>query len=266
MAIIRTDAGLDAVAKAGVTPQATTRVGVQGSRLPCAEGMPGACANDDATPPCALQEGNWRKRRRERDSASECKPSASESLQSALSREERHYRFSAGDVFLSRYRVREQLGQGTFGTVVLARDQVGGGDVAIKVVRAIPKYRREALVEADILSELRRSAESRQGAIPVAFMKDCFEDHGHVCLVFDRLGPTLLEGLDMVRRPHHRTASSYFCLRCIQYIARRMFEAIGFMHSVGLSHTDLKPENILFSSPDLSRDDLFEVRGDAAGR
>ena len=76
---------------------------------------------------------------------------------------------------------------------------------------------------------------------------ECFQHGEHVCLVFERLGPTLLEAVDVSRKPHERGASSYLCLHTVQQVARRLFEALDFLHGMGLSHTALKPENIMFT-------------------
>ena len=35
-------------------------------------------------------------------------------------------------------------------------------------------------------------------------------------------------------------------IKRVQTIFRQLLTQLGFMHSIGLTHTDLKPENILF--------------------
>lgn len=82
---------------------------------------------------------------------------------------------------------------------------------------------------------------------PVVDLYDRFEHRGHVCLVFERLGHTLLDAIALARSPHEHGASSYLCLQAVQAVARGMLEALAFLHGMGLSHTDLKPENVLFT-------------------
>ena len=48
------------------------------------------------------------------------------------------------------------LGEGTFGKVVECLDKTNETLVAVKIIRAIPKYRSAALVELDVLRTIRR--------------------------------------------------------------------------------------------------------------
>lgn len=48
------------------------------------------------------------------------------------------------------------LGQGTFGKVVEAFDRLTGKNVAIKVIRAVQKYRDASKVEIKVLNTLKR--------------------------------------------------------------------------------------------------------------
>jgi len=68
-------------------------------------------------------------------------------------RSEHHYMLRVGDTFDGgRYSVVAQLGKGTFGRVVQMRDSHRDAlSLAVKVVRNVRKYRREAEIEAEIL-------------------------------------------------------------------------------------------------------------------
>lgn len=48
------------------------------------------------------------------------------------------------------------LGQGTFGKVVEAIDTFTNARVAIKIIRAIPKYRDASRIEVRVLRELKK--------------------------------------------------------------------------------------------------------------
>jgi dual-specificity kinase len=53
-------------------------------------------------------------------------------------------------------RIIRQLGQGTFGKVVEARDVQTRKKVAIKVIRAVQKYRDASKIEIRVLETLKR--------------------------------------------------------------------------------------------------------------
>lgn len=85
------------------------------------------------------------------------------------------------------------LGQGTFGKVVLANDMVIKDKVAIKIIRAVPKYREAALGEIRTLDTLRSNdPENRYQCI---YFRDCFEFHGHICIVTDLHGCSVFDFL-----------------------------------------------------------------------
>ena len=200
----------------------------------------------------------WVDGKRKRDSDSDFDSDGSEQ---AEERAEHHYMMRVNDDFdAGRYQVVEQLGKGTFGRVVEMYDREEKRAVAVKVVRAVEKYAKEAEIEADILRELQRTlpGEEVDGAtrFPIGRLYRTFESRGHVCLVFEKLGPSLYHGLkatrDAARREAGRDGSRggagcYFSLARIAAIAADSFDALAHMHAVRLAHTDLKPENILFN-------------------
>ena len=52
-------------------------------------------------------------------------------------------------------RITRQLGQGTFGKVVQCFDRVSNRHVAIKIIRAVQKYRDASKIEIRVLNTLR---------------------------------------------------------------------------------------------------------------
>ncbi|CAJ1417789.1 unnamed protein product [Effrenium voratum] len=68
--------------------------------------------------------------------------------------EVQHFRWTAGLKMNARYTVLDLLGDGTFGRVVLAEDLNRRRNVAIKVIRNVDKYTRNAMREAEILKVL----------------------------------------------------------------------------------------------------------------
>ena len=111
--------------------------------------------------------GHHRKQR-----AGSCSSATSGDSEERQERSERHYMLRVGDEFDGgRYRVVSQLGKGTFGRVVEMVDTATGRPVAVKVVRAIDKYAREAEIECELLQRVLSSlppAETAAGAAPAA--------------------------------------------------------------------------------------------------
>jgi dual-specificity kinase len=68
---------------------------------------------------------------------------------------EGHYIIEPNDVLVQRYRTVRLLGQGTFGKVVEAVDTVTNKRVAVKIIRAIPKYRDASKIEVRVLQKLK---------------------------------------------------------------------------------------------------------------
>ena len=149
-----------------------------------------------------------------------------------------------------RYVVKRQLGKGTFGRVVEMWDEKMRRTVAVKVVRAITKYRDEAKIEAEILREVQDripGGTTGEPRVPICRLFDTFVHRGHYCIALEKLGSSLYEALRSRRRRLQMTGAKegvgqFFSLRRIQAIATDCFAAIAHLHWVGLTHTDLKLE------------------------
>ncbi|TFK72959.1 CMGC/CLK protein kinase [Pluteus cervinus] len=149
---------------------------------------------------------------------------------------EGHYIIVPDDLIYRRYRTVRLLGQGTFGKVVEAIDTHTNNRVAIKIIRAIPKYRDASKIEIRVLQKLKeRDPMNRHKCIHLLHY---FDHRNHICLVSELLGMCVYDFLkenDFAPFPRHH----------IQDFARQLLGSVAFLHDLHLIHTDLKPENIL---------------------
>ncbi|OVA18264.1 Protein kinase domain [Macleaya cordata] len=131
----------------------------------------------------------------------------------------------------------------TFGQVLECWDNVKKEAVAIKVVRSIQKYREAAMIEIDVLQKLARHD---VGGTRCVQIRNWFDYRNHICIVFEKLGPSLY---DFLRKNSYRS----FPIDLVRELGRQLLESVAFMHDLRLIHTDLKPENILLVSPEYIR-------------
>ncbi|KAG0297975.1 dual specificity protein kinase kns1, partial [Dissophora globulifera] len=152
---------------------------------------------------------------------------------------EGHYIVIPNEDLTPRYKIIRLLGQGTFGKVVECYDRETGRHCAIKIIRAIQKYRDASKIEARVLNTLKRS--DPRNAFKCLHLNDCFDYRNHVCMVFDLLGQSIYDWLK-------DNAFCPFPPNQIQHFARQLFNSVAFLHRQRLIHTDLKPENILLAN------------------
>lgn len=160
-----------------------------------------------------------------------------------------------GDYITSRYRIRRLLGQGTFGKVVQCYDRQLNREVAIKVIRAVQKYRDASQIEIRVLRRLRQhDPENRYQCVQLL---ETFEFRQHVCIVSDLLDRSVFDFLkDNKFQP--------FPCADIWSFAHQLMKSVAFLHRLSLIHTDLKPENVLLV--DASFDLIASSSRRAAGR
>uniref|UniRef100_A0A8D0GE93 dual-specificity kinase n=1 Tax=Sphenodon punctatus TaxID=8508 RepID=A0A8D0GE93_SPHPU len=156
--------------------------------------------------------------------------------------EEGHLICQSGDVLSARYEIVTILGEGAFGKVVECIDhKVGGRRVAVKIVKNVDRYTEAARSEIQVLEHINASDPGNK--FRCVQMLEWFEQHGHVCIVFELLG---LSTYDFIKE----NSFLPFQLDHIRQMAYQICRSVNFLHSNKLTHTDLKPENILFLKSD----------------
>ncbi|CAL5389602.1 unnamed protein product [Camellia sinensis] len=168
----------------------------------------------------------------------ECKDDLLGSLPWRPDDKDGHFVFAIGENLTSRYRILSKMGDGTFGKVLECLDYERKEIVAIKIVRSINKYREAAMIEIGVLQELSRHD---VGSTRCVQIRDWFDYRNHVCIVFEKLGPSLY---DFLCKNSYRS----FPTDLVREFGRQLLESVACMHDLHLIHTDLKPENILLVS------------------
>ncbi|XP_062914811.1 3-phosphoinositide-dependent protein kinase 1-like isoform X2 [Mobula hypostoma] len=127
------------------------------------------------------------------------------------------------------------LGEGSFSTVVLAREQTTGKEYAIKILekRHIIKENKVPYVtrERDIMSRLDHPF----------FVKLYFTFQDEEKLYFGLSYAKNGELLKYIRK------QGSFDENCTRFYSAEIVSALEYLHEIGIIHRDLKPENILLS-------------------
>ncbi|CAG8454801.1 12550_t:CDS:10 [Ambispora gerdemannii] len=125
------------------------------------------------------------------------------------------------------------LGEGSYSTVVAARDRVTQREYAIKILdkKHIIKEKKVKYVniEKNTLNKM-----THPGIVRLYYT---FQDKDSLYFVLDHAKNGEL--LNFIKK------LSSFDLRCTQFYAAQILSAIEYMHNQGVIHRDLKPENLL---------------------
>ena len=133
---------------------------------------------------------------------------------------------------ISDYDIISDLGNGSYGKVILAKDKYEGKKFAIKVIKKALLDRIDKQYEIHI--EKYCLAHLSHPNI-IKFSK-AFQDKKHLFFVLEYCKNRDLGKL--IRQV------GTFSLKLAKYYAAEIFSAISYMHKFGIYHRDLKPENI----------------------
>lgn len=164
--------------------------------------------------------------------------------------EEGHFYVVLGediDVSTGRFKILSLLGEGTFGKVVEAWDRKRKEYCAVKIVRNIAKYTRDAEYEIKFMERVRNFDMQDKTAL-MKLQRHFRNDGNHVCICMPKYGPCLLDHLQKSGPFPHR------------HLAEMVFQVgytLDVFHSeMKLMHTDLKPENLLLETNKTTADSV----------
>eukprot|EP01113_Clastostelium_recurvatum_P016281 TRINITY_DN1927_c0_g1_i2.p1 TRINITY_DN1927_c0_g1~~TRINITY_DN1927_c0_g1_i2.p1 ORF type:complete len:507 (+),score=161.55 TRINITY_DN1927_c0_g1_i2:2430-3950(+) len=147
-----------------------------------------------------------------------------------------YYRFRAGEV-IGRYHVFGVVGSGVFSSVVRARDQITGSDVAIKIIRNNETMYKAGTKELGLLRTLQdRDPEDKRHIIRLL---NSVEHRNHLCLVFEPMSMNLRQ----VVKKYGRGVG--LGINAVRVYAKQLFIALKHIKTCGILHADIKPDNIV---------------------
>ncbi|KAJ3016378.1 dual specificity protein kinase kns1 [Thoreauomyces humboldtii] len=148
--------------------------------------------------------------------------------------------FSSAALVVTVFSIPDQvvqvLGQGTFGKVLQVYDRNSDEYVAIKIIRALPKYTEASMIEIKVLQLLEKN--DRTGLHHCIKLERAFTYHGHTCMVFPLLSKSVYDYMKW-------NSFEPITPRQAAEITFQLIDAVEYLHSIGIIHTDLKPENVM---------------------
>lgn len=157
--------------------------------------------------------------------------------------DEGNYKSQKGEQLGFRYNVVDELGRGSFGTVLRCRDHRTGRMVAVKVTANRQEVQGQARIEAKMLRALLVDHKGEPGKHHFLRYIEHFTLKDHLCIATELLGVNLFE---MCKRNQFRGLRE----PTVQYITRQLLEGLEFLADQHVIHCDMKPENILVSDPE----------------
>jgi len=139
-----------------------------------------------------------------------------------------------GDTLGDRYVLSDLLGSGGMAEVFLARDQMLGRDLALKVLKE--HYAKDERFVGRFLKEARSAASLNHPGVVQVYDQGRLED-GRYFIAMEHVPGGSLKDLIVGRGPLDPAEAAL--------LASQVAEALGAAHERGIVHRDVKPQNVL---------------------
>jgi novel protein kinase C epsilon type len=144
-----------------------------------------------------------------------------------------------GKVSLNNFHFIRKLGEGGFGTVVLAKENLPGGPEKLCAIKALKKRRITSSNVCNIMAE-KEALILTSGHPFITTLYSCFQNRDHIFFVME-----YMSGGDLRDQLYELEV---FCERRTKFYAAEITLALQFLHQHGILHRDLKLENVLVGS------------------
>jgi len=144
-----------------------------------------------------------------------------------------------GKVSINNFQFVRRLGEGAFGTVVLAKGKIHGGPEQLYAIKSIQKQSINSSNICDLMAE-KETLMLTSGHPFITTLYCCFQDKDHVFFAMEYMsGGDLKNQLDNV---------GVFSEEKAKFYAAEISLAVQYLHLHGILHRDLKLENVLVDS------------------
>ncbi|XP_042527849.1 serine/threonine-protein kinase ICK [Dipodomys spectabilis] len=138
---------------------------------------------------------------------------------------------------MNRYTVIKQLGDGTYGSVLLGKSVESGELIAIKKMKR-KFYSWEECMNLREVKSLKKLNHAN-----VVKLKEVIRENDHLYFIFEYMKENLYQLI--------KERNKLFPESAVRNIMYQILQGLAFIHKHGFFHRDLKPENLLCMGPEL---------------
>ncbi|XP_072567125.1 serine/threonine-protein kinase MAK isoform X6 [Paramormyrops kingsleyae] len=138
---------------------------------------------------------------------------------------------------MNRYTTLKQLGDGTYGSVLMGKSNESGELVAIKRMKR-KFYSWEECINLREVKSLKKLSHAN-----IVKLKEVIRENDHLYFVFEYMKENLYQLM--------KDRNKLFPESVIRNIVYQILQGLSFIHKHGFFHRDMKPENLLCMGPEL---------------